>query len=334
MAKVDTLALAKEMRTHFNGWYDKSGHKEPPNGTMGAIFDNGKATWYLNGACHGPFKSFQSRMQSHGNYGKMKNILLGRGPENSDNQDKKGIVQYIVTCMRNCENKKRGAGIIANRVKHIEGYTVPFLDWLINRSLWAPIFVTKDAEEGLKEGLILNADVPANLLLGALQTSRHPWEFPTIIRFFVELVQAGMHEDLAWLFANGTTVQEDGTILFSRGIHSYRTLDMQTMDLDTMHRFMRHDPPKGRINKSYIKGGGTTPVVSIWNGASDWAHGATTNEFYNLFKIAYPLPHDVEIKGWDGKIVESSQHYTHQGFIGDVPRIQDVAMSIIEGGDK
>lgn len=78
---------------------------------------------------------------------------------------------------------------------------VRYCDWLFNRSPWAECFKYKGAANAWKEkSCVLRVDVPANLLQGALISTRNTWEFPEHINLWHKLVtKYGVDEHIAFL---------------------------------------------------------------------------------------------------------------------------------------
>lgn len=81
-----------------------------------------------------------------------------------------------------------------------------YFDWLINRSPWASVFITKDADEGFKLGWVVDAHQPHQLVASALIASRFPTESynPGVSNRFsvyMELLGLGYDEITSYLFA-------------------------------------------------------------------------------------------------------------------------------------
>jgi hypothetical protein len=65
----------------------------------------------------------------------------------------------------------------------------PFLEWLLNESIYARVFVTKDAREAWYDGIICTMNYPAVLVLQACAIARYPKELPEIVRWWYRLAK-------------------------------------------------------------------------------------------------------------------------------------------------
>ena len=86
------------------------------------------------------------------------------------------------------------------------GGAYDYFVWLVNRSPWASVFITKDVDEGLKLGWVVDAHQPHQLAASALIASRFPTEsYNTEVsnRFsvYMELLKLGYDEITSYLFA-------------------------------------------------------------------------------------------------------------------------------------
>lgn len=81
--------------------------------------------------------------------------------------------------------------------------SIRFYDWLLNRSPWAEVFVTKSGKLGARRGVVCHTNVPSNLLLGGLIASRVAWEHINIMATWGKLTEAGVDESLAFFLAHG-----------------------------------------------------------------------------------------------------------------------------------
>lgn len=73
-------------------------------------------------------------------------------------------------------------------------HELKFLAWwhyITQESPLADIFLTKDLLEGSEEGVLLDVHKPANLVMLACISTRHPHEYPDIVVQWYDLVQAG-----------------------------------------------------------------------------------------------------------------------------------------------
>lgn len=82
-----------------------------------------------------------------------------------------------------------------------------YFNWLINRSPWASVFITKDVDEGIRLGWVVDAHQPNQLVISALIASRFPTEsYDTEVssRFqvYTELLSLGYNEITSCVFAS------------------------------------------------------------------------------------------------------------------------------------
>jgi len=89
---------------------------------------------------------------------------------------------------------KAGSGCFTN-----EQEEVAYIDYLANRSPWREAFLTKNANTIHKEGAVLSAEVPANVVGAACIAGRQLWEYSYSIKAFNDLVEKDMKESVAFL---------------------------------------------------------------------------------------------------------------------------------------
>lgn len=78
-----------------------------------------------------------------------------------------------------------------------------FLEWLFNYSPYNMAFVTKDAEQALKDGIVItDCDVPANRLIGGLVAQRAITEHQHTADIWEGLVEHGVHPSIAFMYAH------------------------------------------------------------------------------------------------------------------------------------
>lgn len=88
-----------------------------------------------------------------------------------------------------------------------------YYDFLINRSPWSHCFEPISGEKAFKAGsCVLKVDVPANMLQGALISTRNSWEYALNIEIWWELVQLGVEERLAFIACYLVSRDGDGVV--------------------------------------------------------------------------------------------------------------------------
>jgi len=93
--------------------------------------------------------------------------------------------------------------------RYAEGWA--FIDYLVQRSPYARVFLEKDTDFGLMHGFEVDVDAPSSLLVGGLIAARMPDEFPNMTENFSYLVKKHkMSEHLAFLLC--MAVEDAGPI--------------------------------------------------------------------------------------------------------------------------
>ena len=77
----------------------------------------------------------------------------------------------------------------------------PFLQWLLNDSLYARVFVTKDPWAAWEKGIICHMNWPAVFVLQACAIARYPKELPDIVRWWYRLAKV-IDKHAALIFAH------------------------------------------------------------------------------------------------------------------------------------
>lgn len=91
-------------------------------------------------------------------------------------------------------------------------YNIPYLNYLFNDSPWATGFITKDAEEALEKGVLMNCEVPMSQVMGAATALREGIEQRDRLPLFKELIEAGYHGNVAYLVAASCKRQGSGFV--------------------------------------------------------------------------------------------------------------------------
>ena len=119
---------------------------------FGLIQKDGTRFLYRNPACYAPLSYVRSYPSYRGRY----------YPDTNSGNVVVSFFDYIQISKKQQESKE----------------SVAYVDWLANRSSWAPAFRTKDPERILREGTIFNVNQPAQLVIGAAITIRYFKEYP------------------------------------------------------------------------------------------------------------------------------------------------------------
>jgi hypothetical protein len=114
---------------------------------------------------------------------------------------------------------------------------VLFFDWLCNHSPYSQCIVTKDPAIAANEGIILDGDYPANLVVGAIIASRISWEYRSTFHTMKKFIEAGMDSSAAFYMAHryGIRGQES---LFSVVTSPHQAIDDCNVDTYTLENFV------------------------------------------------------------------------------------------------
>ncbi len=120
---------------------------------------------------------------------------------------------------------------------------VAFLDWLLNRSPYSEVFVTKSAKDAIKNSCIIaDSNYPSNLLAAGLVASRRLWEYSEIVIVWYDLVKAGMNEDLAYWVAHKAQCRSDrtGNIGFTGCQSGHCSMNPDLFDREALKAWLNH----------------------------------------------------------------------------------------------
>lgn len=89
-----------------------------------------------------------------------------------------------------------------NDIFNVDAYHL-FIDWMINFSHWAPMFITKDAETALRDEFVLvDTDYEYNNVAQALISMRFLWEFPFYAKAWEVMYKNGIDGLLAFAISH------------------------------------------------------------------------------------------------------------------------------------
>lgn len=120
---------------------------------------------------------------------------------------------------------------------------VAFLDWLLNRSPYSEVFVTKSAKGAIKNSCIIaDSNYPSNLLAAGLVASRRLWEYNEVVIVWHDLVKAGMNEDLAYWVAHKAQCRSNrtGNIGFIGCNSGHCSMNPNLFDRDALKAWLNH----------------------------------------------------------------------------------------------
>lgn len=126
-------------------------------------------------------------------------------------------------CHAGLRTVARNAITVVNSVQNMkceEKHGKRYLDYLFNRSTLSDTFITKDVDEAIERGCLLNFEVPTNVFICGVVAARGVSEYSKIGNRFGKLIDAGAPEHLAFVFAHAIQSNSDASELY---IHSAET---------------------------------------------------------------------------------------------------------------
>lgn len=148
--------------------------------------------------------------------------------------------QYVVNCL-----------MIGTSYTHTKGRCLPyeaelwFVDYIINRSAYSSAFISKDAEQCLKDQMTISSgDHPSNFMVAGLVALRRLWEYTTVVSVAYALAQQGVNEDLAFILGHLAQVAEDpsekSVLTWNACKAGHCSLNPQRMDFKALQNFLNH----------------------------------------------------------------------------------------------
>lgn len=137
-----------------------------------------------------------------------------------------------------------------------------FIDWLVNRSPYAPAFATKDVNEILERGsFVCDAKVSSSLIVGGLIASRVMWEYTNVCKAWYELVSRGCNENLSFLLAHFADYGE-GLISFRRYDEGHKSVNYYHVSTEYVNSFINSKP--SRLEPPYSELCGYKEISNTW----------------------------------------------------------------------
>jgi len=169
---------------------------------------------------------------------------------------------------------------------------VLFFDWLCNRSPYAVCISTKSAKFAAKEGIILDASYPNNLVVGAIIASRICWEYRNVCRTMQRFVEKGMNESAAFFLAHYYKVSSTYGITKS-GSDGHCALTHEYTNEETLVNFVKGTQVYAGepLSAGYGYGG----IHTLWGGKTgmgsvDILTIASRDHINNLPAAPNPIP--------------------------------------------
>lgn len=153
-----------------------------------------------------------------------------------------------------------------------------YFNWLVNRSPWASVFITKDVCEGLNLGWVVDAHQPHQLVASALIASRFPTESynPEVSNRFsvyTELLGLGYDEITSYLFAclfykTASYREKLYPLTFTPLSSGHLPFDFTCQPERYLRNILRGTPTLDTTTFAENRGYGSG-ITSIWGGKKD-----------------------------------------------------------------
>jgi hypothetical protein len=206
-----------------------------------------------------------------------------------------------------------------------------YLDFVMNRSPWASCFEDKNAKDAVRNKCVeLRTDVPANLLQGALMTTRHTWEMKTRVELWYALVGEGVDERIAFLAMNFAFYSISEKVLLAENDSDHSPINPSSLTGKGVASFMT-SPRKDLLTGGYNKGGDYRGVMAMWSGGEQPIYNSFHRGFI-AFGTSAPDSMVVNpfIKAKRGKIVRNGMSVKRFAafvteFFGNIIKKQEVS---------
>ncbi len=211
-------------------------------------------------------------------------------------------VEYIISGIQNPSSE----------LKLTREDKITYLKWLLNDSVYAPAFVTKNAEWCLdNEAIVAYPDIPGNLLVAGLQCTRRLWEFNYVVKAFSAFVKAGVNPELAFFLGHGARFRGNDMAFSSQGSDHY-PIGFQQMEEGDLFQFLIKEVPKDRLKKKWSEDVAYQGIIKMF--CSNQNYGAPSTSVYGkylkTFQITEPAKKQVVINPFaKAKITKAEGDY-------------------------
>ena len=153
-----------------------------------------------------------------------------------------------------------------------------FIEWLVQRSPWNEMFLTKDVDDILKHGYVSRTDLPDNFIVGGYIASRlitESYNEYVVDRFavFKEMIKAGASETEAFMFAHmyaSENKKKTYPILLQPLNSGHATFSIGNRGKNYFKNFLTARPvnpgPNFNVNRGY-----NSRIYDIWGSPVDTA---------------------------------------------------------------
>lgn len=161
-----------------------------------------------------------------------------------------------------------------------------FYEWLLGESPFAKVFLTKSVDEVLESRtLVVDANMPSNLAIGALSCARTIGEHVNILNTFVDLSKGGCNKNLAYVLATGAeNAQRDSVdISWKYQWNGHKPFSPDDFDGKSLSNWLKGKAVN--LNKSIKKDPNYQSdyyISTLWGGAN----GSTLNNLLRKYEAS------------------------------------------------
>lgn len=176
---------------------------------------------------------------------------------------------YTGVCHANVRHQQQAKGAepvaiinFIQRNEFSEEELVRIVNWMINDSPYAFTFISKNAEESVKNGYVVTrTDLPYTHVLASLTLLRWIWEFKEEARLWLRLVEHGVPQDIAFLASSRMYGREDSFLI--RPTHSHHHVLPHILLEKHVSKFLKHNHNNER-GPLYWKAYGENAPSRVW----------------------------------------------------------------------
>lgn len=162
-----------------------------------------------------------------------------------------------------------------------EEEAIRFLDYLLQRSPFSSMFVTKSYHQALADhAVIVRTDVPSNWMAAALVETRLLWEYPYCVRAFSALAEKGVPEDLALYLGHiaSGSLKNEYSWSWGGGGDAHMSFSTYYMGDRGLRNFLAHTPEK--LNSNFEKSTNYSGYSNMWGAGKNVATWINDNFQY------------------------------------------------------
>lgn len=161
-----------------------------------------------------------------------------------------------------------------------------FYEWILGESPFAKVFLTKSVDEVLESRtLVVDANMPSNLAIGALSCARTIGEHVNILNTFVDLSKGGCNKNLAYVLSTGAeNAQRDSVdISWKYQWNGHKPFSPDDFNGKSLSNWLKGEAVN--LNKSLKKNPNYQSdhyICALWGGKS----GSTLHDLLRKYKAS------------------------------------------------